>query len=70
MATVHPIGNHIVVKPASKEEVTRSGSVIPDTAKEKSQEGTITAVGSGRLLDNGARAAMVLKESDIPAMPG
>jgi chaperonin GroES len=64
MPTVRPIGDRIVVKPAAKEEVTKSGIVIPDTAKEKPQEGTVTAVGSGRLLDNGTRAAMEVHEGD------
>jgi chaperonin GroES len=57
MPTVRPIGDRVVVKPAAKEEVTRSGIVISDTAKEKPQEGTVTTVGSGRLLDNGTLAA-------------
>jgi chaperonin GroES len=64
MPTVRPIGDRVVVKPAAKEEVTKSGIVIPDTAKEKPQEGTVTAVGSGRLLDNGTRAAMEVHEGD------
>jgi len=54
----------VVVKPAAKEEITKSGIVIPDTAKEKPQEGTVIAVGSGRLLDNGDRAVMDVREGD------
>jgi len=61
---IHPIGERVVVKPAAKEEVTKSGIVIPDTAKEKPQEGTVIAVGSGRLLDNGDRAAIEVKVGD------
>ena len=53
---LRPVGDRVVVKPAAKEEVTKSGIVIPDTAKEKPQEGTVIAVGSGRLLDSGDRA--------------
>ena len=64
MAKIRPLGDRVVVKPQPKEEKTRSGIVIPDTAKEKPQEGTVTAVGGGRLLDNGERAAMELKEGD------
>ena len=64
MAKIRPLGDRVVVKPQPKEEKTRSGIVIPDTAKEKPQEGTVTAVGSGRLLDNGERAAMELREGD------
>jgi chaperonin GroES len=64
VANIRPIGDRVVVKPAPKEEVTRSGIVIPDTAKEKPQEGTVVAVGSGRLLDNGERAPLDLREGD------
>ncbi len=64
MGKIRPVGDRVVVKPAAKEEVTRSGIVIPDTAKEKPQEGTIVAVGSGRLLENGERAALDVREGD------
>jgi chaperonin GroES len=61
---IRPVGDRVVVKPAAKEEITKSGIVIPDTAKEKPQEGTVIAVGSGRLLDNGDRAVMDVREGD------
>jgi len=61
---IRPVGDRVVVKPAAKEEVTNSGIVIPDTAKEKPQEGTVIAVGGGRLLDNGDRAPIDLREGD------
>jgi chaperonin GroES len=61
---IRPIGDRVVVKPAAKEEITKSGIVIPDTAKEKPQEGTVIAVGGGRLLDNGDRAPIDLREGD------
>jgi len=61
---IRPVGDRVVVKPAAKEEVTKSGIVIPDTAKEKPQEGTVVAIGSGRLLDNGERAALDVHEGD------
>ncbi|HTK08440.1 MAG TPA: co-chaperone GroES [Ktedonobacteraceae bacterium] len=64
VAKIRPIGDRVVVKPAAKEEVTKSGIVIPDTAKEKPQEGTVIAVGNGRLLDNGDRAAVDVHEGD------
>ncbi|GHO44759.1 co-chaperone GroES [Ktedonospora formicarum] len=64
MAKIRPVGDRVVVKPAAKEEVTKSGLVIPDTAKEKPQEGTVIAVGNGRLLDNGERAGTEIKEGD------
>ncbi|QBD81340.1 co-chaperone GroES [Ktedonosporobacter rubrisoli] len=64
MAKIRPVGDRVVVKPAPKEEVTKSGIVIPDTAKEKPQEGTVVAVGGGRLLDNGEHAAIDVHEGD------
>ncbi|MCL5256908.1 MAG: co-chaperone GroES [Chloroflexi bacterium] len=64
MANLRPLGDRVVVKPTPREEVTKSGIVLPDTAKEKPQEGTILAVGSGKLLDSGERVPMDLKEGD------
>jgi chaperonin GroES len=64
MAKIRPVGDRVVVRPAAREEMTKSGIVIPDTAKEKPQEGTVMAVGSGRLLDNGERAPMEVHEGD------
>lgn len=65
MATgLKPLGDRIVVKPLSREEVTKSGIVLPDTAKEKPQEGSVLAVGPGRILDNGQRIPVELKEGD------
>lgn len=64
MGRIRPVGDRVVVKPAAKEEVTRSGIVIPDTAKEKPQEGTVVAIGSGRLLDSGDRVAPDVHEGD------
>ena len=63
-STIRPVGDRLVVKPAAKEEITRSGIVIPDTAKEKPQEGEVIAVGSGKLLDNGDRVPMEIKVGD------
>lgn len=56
-----PIGDRVVVRPKEKEEVTKSGIFLPDTAKEKPQEGEVVAVGPGRVLDNGTRLKMDLK---------
>ena len=64
VAKIRPVGDRVVVKPAAKEEVTRSGIVIPDTAKEKPQEGIVIAVGSGRLLENGERSSIDVNEGD------
>ena len=63
-STIRPVGDRVVVKPAGKEEVTKSGIVIPDTAKEKPQEGEVIAVGAGKLLDTGERGAMEVKVGD------
>ena len=54
-AKLQPLGDRVVVRPAGREETTRSGLVIPDTAKEKPQRGTVIAVGTGRLDDDGKR---------------
>ena len=64
MAKIRPVGDRVVVQPAAREEMTRSGIVIPDTAKEKPQEGKVIAVGRGRLLENGERAPMEVQEGD------
>jgi chaperonin GroES len=55
---LRPLGDRVVVKPTPREEMTKSGIVLPDTAKEKPQEGSVLAVGPGRVLDDGAREAM------------
>ncbi|HDL50841.1 MAG TPA: co-chaperone GroES [Firmicutes bacterium] len=59
-----PIGDKIVVEPEKEEEVTKSGIVLPDTAKEKPQKGKVVAVGPGKILDNGERSPMEIKEGD------
>jgi chaperonin GroES len=53
-----PLGDRLVVKPTPREEMTKSGIVLPDTAKERPQEGTVLAAGPGRTLDDGSREAM------------
>ncbi len=53
-----PLGDRLVVKPSPREEMTKSGIVLPDTAKERPQEGTIISVGPGRTLDDGSREAI------------
>jgi chaperonin GroES len=63
-AKIQPVGDRVVVKPVAKEETTKSGLIIPDTAKEKPQEGEVMAVGAGKLLDNGERAVMEVKVGD------
>jgi len=59
-----PLGDRVVVKPEPGEEKTRSGIVLPDTAKEKPQEGTVVAVGMGRILDNGQKIPVEVKIGD------
>ena len=61
---LRPLGDRVVVQPTPREEMTKSGIVIPDTAKEKPQEGMILAVGPGRVLDDGKREQMDLKPGD------
>ena len=56
--SLKPLGDRLVVQPVPREEMTKSGIVIPDTAKERPQEGTILSVGPGRTLDDGSREAM------------
>ncbi len=62
---LQPLADRLVVKPSEKEEVTKGGIVLPDTAKEKPQEGKIIAVGPGRLSEDGKRIAMDVKVGDI-----
>jgi chaperonin GroES len=59
-----PLGDRVVIKPSDKEEKTKSGILLPDTAKEKPQEGTVQAVGTGRILDSGTKVPMELKVGD------
>jgi chaperonin GroES len=61
---LRPLGDRVVIKPLEREEVTKSGLVLPDTAKEKPQQGEVQAVGPGRVLDTGERISMDLKEGD------
>ena len=61
---LQPLADRLVVKPIEREEVTKSGIVLPDTVKEKPQEGEILAVGPGRLSDDGKRIAMEVKVGD------
>lgn len=62
--SLKPLGDRVIVKPKAKEETTRSGIVLPDTASEKPQEGTVLSVGPGRVLDNGKRVEMEVKSGD------
>jgi chaperonin GroES len=59
-----PLGDRLIVEPIEKEEVTASGIVLPETAKEKPQEGKVLAVGPGRRDEEGKRVPMDVKEGD------
>ncbi len=60
--TIRPLGDRIVVRPQEREEMTKSGIVLPDTAKEKPQQGTVIAVGNGKVLESGERQPMEVQE--------
>lgn len=62
---LQPLADRVVVKPTEKEEKTKSGIYLPDTVKEKPQEGKVIAVGPGRLSEDGKRIAMDLKVGDL-----
>ena len=61
---LRPLGDRVVIQPTPREEMTKSGIVLPDTAKEKPQEGSILAVGPGRILDDGKRESVDVKVGD------
>jgi chaperonin GroES len=64
-AKLQPLADRVLVKPIEKEEKTKSGIYLPDTAKEKPQEGEVIAVGPGKMSDDGKRIVMDLKVGDI-----
>ena len=61
---IKPLGERVVIEVAENDMKTASGIVLPDTAKEKPQEGTVVAVGEGKMLDNGTRIAPAVKAGD------
>jgi len=61
---IRPLGEKVLVKRLEAEETTRGGIVLPDTAKEKPQKGTVLAVGDGKLLDDGTRAKFQVKKGN------
>lgn len=62
---IKPLEDRVVVKAKTEEERTKGGIVLPDTAKERPQEGEVKAVGPGKLLENGQRAPMDVKPGDV-----
>jgi chaperonin GroES len=63
-ATLKPLGDRLVIKPIEQEETTAGGILLPETAKEKPQEGEVIAAGPGKLDDNGNRVSMEVKVGD------
>jgi len=61
---LEPLGDRVVVKAIEREEITKGGIVLPDTVKEKPQEGKVIAVGPGKMTDEGKRIAMDVKVGD------
>ena len=64
MAQLRPLGGNILVKRLEAETTTKSGIVLPDSAKEKPKRGTVQAVGDGKLLDNGEKGTFSVKKGD------
>ena len=64
MVKFTPLGERLIVKPSEEEQTTSSGIILPDTAKEKPQEGDVVAVGPGRVTDEGKHIPMELKKGD------
>ncbi|SFM14192.1 chaperonin GroES [Gracilibacillus orientalis] len=59
-----PLGDRVIIELVEQEEKTASGIVLPDSAKEKPQEGKVVAVGSGRVTDNGEKVALEVEEGN------
>ena len=64
MAHIKPLGDRVLVQPIEEKETKKGGIIIPDTAKEKPQEGKVIAVGNGKILDNGTKVALDVKADD------
>lgn len=62
--SIQPLGDRVLVKPLEAEGKSKGGIVLPDTAKEKPQEGEVIAVGSGKVLDDGSTKALEVKPRD------
>jgi len=63
-ATIKPIGSHVIVQRSSAADVSKGGIVLPEKAKDKPKEGTIVAVGNGKMLEDGKRQQMQVKTGD------
>ncbi len=62
---LEPLGDRIVVRPIEREEISKGGVILPDTAKEKPQEGEVIALGPGKLTETGKRLDLDIKKGDI-----
>src|SRR5213082_346764 len=62
---LRPLGDRLIVKRHPEESKTASGILLPDSAKKKPQKGTVVAVGPGKLLDDGSRRGLQVKEGDV-----
>lgn len=62
---IKPLGDKVVVEPLESEEKSSGGIILPDSAKKKPQEGTVVAVGPGKVLENGSRGEMSVKQGDV-----
>lgn len=65
MANIKPLGDKVLVAPTVSGEMTAGGIALPDSVKERPQEGTVIAVGPGRTLDSGEKVALTVKEGDV-----
>lgn len=66
---IQPLGDRVLVEPLKEEETNKGGIIIPDTAKEKPQQGKVIAVGTGKLDDNGKKLPFNVKKGDLVLMP-
>ena len=66
---VKPLGDRVLVQPLDEKEVNKGGIIIPDTAKEKPQEGTVAAIGTGKLDDNGKKIEFTVKSATKSSSP-
>ena len=66
---IQPLSDRVLVKPLKEEEVSKGGIIIPDTAKEKPQQGEVVSVGTGKVDDNGNKVAFNVKKGDTVLMP-
>ena len=69
MAHIKPLGDRVLVQPIEEQETKKGGIIIPDTAKEKPQEGKIIALGTGKLDDKGKKVAFEVKKGDRVLIP-